>query len=502
MTTANQTALHAPCLEYYLRFSALEEQRLDVELRISKLASDQVELMMARWSPGFYKVEDYASRVVSFRASNAAGEELAIERPKDNRWRIATAGSEELRFHYSLLCKETSVTTNWVAPEYAILNGPATFIGLIGAEKQVHKVIIELPEQWAGVWSGLSQEREADRRQAVLLASDFDTLLDSPLLLGNPQVGSFEVAGKQHTIAAVGELGDWDMERACKGIAPFVAENARFWNGLPYSNYSFLLVFRKGGGGLEHANSTLVTANPERMVNEEGYSAILTLICHEYFHVFNVKRLRPIELGPFDYEDWPRPTSLWISEGLTCYYTDLLQRRANMRSQDWLLQSLTRVVSKLQNAPGRLLQSLEESSANVWNNSLSGINPSDDTVSYYDKGYVVGWLLDARIRRANNDQRSLDDVMRLAYQRFGGERGFEHREFWALCEEVSGLELQEWLSHAICSATELDYQEALEWFGLQIQQIEQEKPVWKIGLAANRTEAQAAHFAAWQHSEA
>jgi predicted metalloprotease with PDZ domain len=361
-------------------------------------------------------------------------------------------------------------------------------------------VIVELPESWAGVWSGLPQQQDPTTGQPKLVASDFDTLLDSPLLLGNPRVAHFEVEGKQHSFAAVGELGDWHMERLCEDIAPFVAENARFWQGLPYDNYSFLLVFRQGGGGLEHANSTLVTVNPVRMSTPEGYSALQTLICHEYFHVFNVKRLRPIELGPFDYEDWPRPTSLWIAEGLTCYYTDILQRRANMRSEEWLLQALTRVVSKLQNAPGRLLQNLEQSSFNVWNNSLSGVNPSDDTVSYYDKGYLVGWLLDAQIRRASDDQRSLDDLMRLAYQRFGGERGFEHREFWALSEEVSGIALNDWFERAISSTEELDYQEALEWFGLQIEQVQQESPVWQIGLDPERTAAQAARFAAWQQS--
>lgn len=487
-------------ISYYLRFQAYTEQRLDLELRITNIASEQIELMMACWSPGFYKVEDYASRIESFQARSANGDVLNVEQPQANRWRISTAGYEEVRFHYSLICKETSVTTNWVGPEYAILNGPATFIGVVGAEKQPHKLIVELPKAWAGVWAGLPQQQDPATGQPQLVARDFDSLLDSPMLLGNPQLGSFELAGKQHTIAAVGELGDWDIERACKDIAPFVAENARFWNGLPYDNYSFLLVFRKGGGGLEHANSTLVTANPERMASPDGYSAILTLICHEYFHVFNVKRLRPIELGPFDYEDWPRPTSLWIAEGLTCYYTDLLQRRANMRTEEWFLQALTRVVSKLQNAPGRLLQNLEESSANVWNNSLSGVNPSDDTVSYYDKGYVVGWLLDAHIRRASADQRSLDDVMRLAYQRFGGERGFEHREFWALAEEVSGIALQTWFERAISSTQELDYQEALDWFGLQIEQIQKESLLWQVGFDLGRTEAQAARFAAWQNS--
>ena len=159
----------------------------------------------------------------------------------------------------------------------------------------------------------------------------------------------------------------------------------------------FLVVFRQGGGGLEHKNSTLVTSNL-RAGTPEGYRGWLGFIGHEYFHAFNVKRLRPLELGPFDWDNAPHTASLWISEGVTTYYADLLLARSGLWTAQDLLASLSGQIERLQNSPGRLLQSVEQSSLEVWNNSNSGVNPGASTVSYYIKGDVLGFLLDARIR--------------------------------------------------------------------------------------------------------
>jgi predicted metalloprotease with PDZ domain len=226
-------------------------------------------------------------------------------------------------------------------------------------------------------------------------------------------------------------------------------------------------------------------------------SAWLAFVSHEYFHAFNVKRLRPVELGPFDYENPPRTTGLWISEGLTTYFGELIATRAGLGTvQDYLARVSSRI-SSLQNSPGRLVQTLEQSSLDVWNSGTSGVGRDPATqVSYYVKGPVVGFLLEAKIQRVTGGKKSLDDVMRLAYKRYAGERGFTAEQFRQTAEEVAGIDLKEWFRKAISSTEELDYTEALDWFGLRFAASDGQSPAraWKLEIRPDATEANKSHL--------
>src|SRR5262249_28297469 len=234
---------------------------------------------------------------------------------------------------------------------------------------------------------------------------------------------------------------------------------------LPFRKYVFLFVVRDkggGGGGLEHANSALMFTGAAA-ARGKGNLSWLMFVSHEYCHAFNVKRLRPVELGPFDYEKPPRTTGLWVAEGLTTYYGDLLVRRAGLCGADEYLARLSGQIGRLQKSPGRLVQTLEQASADVWTSGLSGVGGGARTVSYYVKGPVVGFLLDAKIRRATQGARSLDDLMRLAYRRYGGEQGFTAEQFRQAAEEVAGVDLKGPFRNWLATTEELDYAEALDW---------------------------------------
>jgi predicted metalloprotease with PDZ domain len=204
-----------------------------------------------------------------------------------------------------------------------------------------------------------------------------------------------------------------------------------------------------------------------------------------------VKRLRPVELGPFDYEREPHTESLWISEGFTSYVGNLAVTRAGLSTPQEFLASLSAQIRQLQNAPGRLVQTLAQSSLDVWTSeSVSGVNTNANTsVSYYIKGQIAGFLLDAEVRRATNGARSLDDVMRLAYRRFGGERGFTPEQFRATTGEVAGRDLSAWFRRVVSSTDELDYTAALDWFGLQFVAGE-----WTLAVRDDATAAQKDHL--------
>ena len=245
---------------------------------------------------------------------------------------------------------------------------------------------------------------------------------------------------------------------------------------LPYSKYVFLNLLTEIGGGLEHRNSVCMMTSRWATRTRRGYLSWLDLVVsHEYFHVWNVKRLRPVELGPFDYETENPTRSLWVAEGITDYYAPLILRRAGLSETKEYLgtetppapASLSTVIATLQSTPGRLLQSAEQSSFDAWIKLYRpDENSANTTISYYTKGAVAAWLLDARIRRSTDGAKSLDDLMRLALGKFSGETGFTTAEFKALAETVAGVPLAEFFRHTVESTDELDYTEALDWFGL------------------------------------
>ncbi|MGD2122892.1 MAG: hypothetical protein PVJ76_14155 [Gemmatimonadota bacterium] len=473
---------------YTLRFPEPETQMAEIEVEVPTSGLQEAELMMPVWSPGFYRVQDYASKVQELTARTSDGQELAVTHPRPNHWQVETGGESEILVSYRLYCPDSFVTTNWVSPDLLVLNGGATYITPAGQGKHRFEVWIEPAPTWSGVATGLPELPDASPYN--YWADDYDTLVDAPIVAGDLEVTTFLVDGVEHHLVDVGEKEGWDSHRASEDLQDIVEETLPLWGELPYEKYVFLNVFRRGGGGLEHENSTLLTTSARAMATPDGYRGWLSFASHEYFHAFNVKRLRPIELGPFDYEAPPRTSSLWLSEGVTSYLGDLFVARAGLMSREEYLASLSSVIRRLQESPGRLLQSLEQSSLEVWTNSNSGVGAAPTTVSYYVKGQVVGFLLDARIRTATNGERTFEDFMRLAYQRYGGERGFTPEELQATAEEVAGVGLGEWFGTALASTRELDYTEALEWFGLGFAED------WGLEVLELPSQAQQEHLAA------
>ena len=466
------TALQAQApVTYQVRIPDPARPEAEVEMAIPAAAGATVDLRMARWSPGFYQVEDHAAELSGFQARDAAGRSLAVTHPAPNRWEVQVGARAGLTVTYRLHCEGRSVTRNTVTPSFAVLHGPATWLGWQGEATRPCEVSVALPKGWSRVVTGLEGTAAAFR------AADYDTLLDAPFLLGNPTVHTFAVGGVPHELAEVEAPPSWDGAQAARDLQAALTQALPWWGGpLPYRRYAFLSVFRKGGGGLEHATSALVTTNPERVSSREGYLGWLRFMTHEYVHAFNVKRLRPVELGPFDYERPPVTPSLWVSEGLTSYLADLAVARAGLGGSEGFLASLSAQIGRLQASPGRLKQGLAQSSREVWTNSLSGVNASEATVSYYIKGQVLGFLLDAELRRRGG---SLEHAMTVAYRRFGGARGFTPAEFQTVLEAEAKASLQAWLDAAVERPGELDYGPALAWFGLRFAPGEP-GPTWRL----------------------
>ncbi len=479
-------------IRYTVRFPNPAAHLAEVEARIPTEASPQVDLMMPVWSPGYYVEEDYAGRVETLVARTPEGLPLAATKTRKNRWRVDTGGASTIVVTYQLRCEQRSVTTNWVDAEYAVLNGPATYLTRLEGLRRPHEVQVELPAHWKA--AAVALPPAPDGRRHHFRAATYDLLVDAPLLAGNPRIHPFQVKGTPHALVEVGDAGPaWDGALAARNLQQIAEANHRLWGFLPFPNYLFLSVFRPGGGGLEHLDSTLLTSSPT--MEKGGDARWLAFVSHEYFHAFNVKRLRPVELGPFDYEQPPHSASLWISEGLTTYYGHLLVSRAGLATPEGFLAAISALIEQLQSGPGRKVQTLEQASLQIFATGGSGVGGDQDrTVSYYVKGAVLGFLLDAQIQHATGGRRSLDDLMKLAFARHGGATGFTPAQFQAAASEVAGTDLSVFFRQALTTTEELDYAEALAWFGLRFAPTEDPVHRWKLELQPGASEVQKARL--------
>lgn len=451
-------------VRYTLSFPRPANHYIEVEAAYPAAGRSEIDLTMPVWTPGSYLVREYSRNVENVTAAGSDGRPLALIKTAKNRWRVQTGGAAAVRVRYRVYSREMGVRTNWVEDAFALVNGAATFMTLADGLARPHVVSLALPAEWKISVSGLQDGGSPH----TFTAPDFDVLVDSPIVAGNPAVHEFSVGGKPHYLVNVNEPPFWDVKQSVADVQKIVEANLAFWGSLPYEKYVFLNVLTEAGGGLEHRNSVTMMASRWATRTRRRYVRWLGLVSHEYFHLWNVKRLRPVELGPFNYNEENYTRSLWIAEGLTDYYGALMLRRAGLVSDEECLADLSSAIAELQATPGRLVQPVELASFDAW---IKEYRPDENSpnvsISYYTKGAVVGFLLDAQIRAASGSRRSLDDVMRTAFARFSGARGYTPADFRRVVNEVAGADLSDWMRRTLETTEELDYGRALDWFGLQ-----------------------------------
>jgi predicted metalloprotease with PDZ domain len=471
-------------IRYTLSFPAPQTHYVEVSAQVPTGGQAAVELMMPVWTPGSYLVREFERHVEAVTASGN-GRMLAITKSAKNRWRITTSGAPTVTVNYRVYAREMTVRTNWVDAEFASLNGAPTFMTLADLAPRPHEVIINLPAAWKRSISGLADLGGGANRY---VAPNYDILVDSPILIGNPAVNEFTVEGKTHYLATVGgDNGIFDNARAAADAEKIVRENLKFWGSLPYDKYVFLNVLTEvASGGLEHLNSTLLVVNRWTDRTAGGRRQWLELASHEFFHVWNVKRLRPAELGPFKYEQENYTPSLWIAEGVTEYYSYVILKRAGLITEGEFLDGISGEVELLQTTPGREVQSASLASMDAW---IKYYRPDENSanvaISYYTKGLVLGLVIDAKIRKATNNARSLDDVMKQAFAKYSGPRGYTHDEFRQVAEQVAGMNLEAFWRSAVDSTDELDYAEVTEMFGLRFRRGLPSGQAWTGLITAN-----------------
>jgi predicted metalloprotease with PDZ domain len=459
----------APEISYTVSMARPHTHLFNVEARLRYTASAPVslDLVMPVWTPGSYLVREFERHVQDFEARDGGGgRALAWTKTNKNTWRVEPAGAREVRVRYAVYANELSVRTSDLNDRHAFWNNANLLMypdGLLGAASTLK---VEPFGDWK-VATGLPAVRGAPN---TFRAENFDVLYDSPFLVSNFRLLSFEVRGVPHRFVVDGE-GDYDAERLRRDAQRITEAAAELMGEIPYRDYTYMLMLAPArGGGLEHANSTALILRRFAFSTVEDWLAADTLIAHEIFHAWNVKLIRPDVLGPFDYTRENYTRLLWVAEGVTNYYENVLVRRAGLMSDRQYLNVMAREIQTLQGTPGRLEQSLEESSFDAW---IEQYRPDENTVntnvSYYDKGAIVSLLLDLEIRRRSNGARSLDDVMRALYTDFYKKnRNYTSEDFQRVAEAAAGGSLEEFFRRYVRGREELDYDAALAWVGLRL----------------------------------
>ncbi len=427
----------SPSILHEVIFENPQTQMVQVVTRISSLDDVQnLDLELPSWRPGKYLILDKAGLIQEESATDESGVRLPVRKTAKNVWRIdrSSSAGNEVWFSYRMYADSIHDRTLYVDAHHAFLSGSAIFMNYSPIRSQPVCVQFQMPEGWE-VATGLKQLDDK-----TWTAPNYDILVDSPIELGSHQRIEFSVQGKSHEVILWGDV-DCSMEKLAQDLEKIVIECAEIWGGLPYERYVFLIHSAPGlGGGTEHWNSTIMQVEPQALEDESSYrKRFLPLAAHEFFHTWNVKRLRPAGLTPYDYSRENYTSLLWVSEGTTSYFEELILARAGLMEVKEVLDNWSGAVNQLFRSPGDAIQSVAASSFDSWIKfNRRHAHSSNSTVNFYHKGALVSLAMDLELRRAQTPEAKLENIMKLLFQNHPlSKGGFTEGDFQSLLNQTT-----------------------------------------------------------------
>lgn len=454
---ASQEAVPRLAVSYAVDASAPESGRIRVTMNVRHNVEDEVQVAIPAWAPGAYRIVKYCKQVSGIEAAGRDGKKLEVSPVDDQTWSVKTGGTDRFSVTYDLAVEKSRMDK-----DHLFIAGPDTYFYLVRHKDAPCSVGFTLPDGWK-VGTGLDQEGP------LYKARDYDTFIDCPTELGRFELFTFEADGAAYELVvhAKGPVDGAKLTEMCRRI---VGPQNRMMGGPPFKRYVFVYHFRDttGGRGLEHLNSTDIMM-PYTAIKADPYLAA-SVTSHEYFHLWNVKRIRPAELGPFDYTQPVRSKALWMCEGVTSYYGDRTLAQAGIWKEQQYLDHLASEIETLQNNPDRKVTPIEKASQVVWDRK------DWPRVDYYNKGELLGLLIDLKIRTASNGEKTFDDVVRRLYDQYvvgpskqgRGAIGVGYPEDGILkaLNEVTGDDWSGFYRDHISGVKELPYQSVMEAAGL------------------------------------
>jgi predicted metalloprotease with PDZ domain len=454
---------------YKISFPEPNDHLFHVDLTIDNWQKDVLDVKMPVWTPGSYLVREYARHLRDFQAT-ADGKPLDWEKVAKNHWRIDTNGANKVIINYRVFANELTVRTNHLDNTHGYFNPAA--LCLFVPELIDRSLDIEIcpPKSNWQVFTPLPQREDDQAANNVFTALDYDTLVDSPFEIGTHEIYRFEAGGKPHELVIWGE-NNLPVDRTIADFQKIIECEKSMFGELPYERYQFLLhLSGNGRGGLEHKDCCSLLYPRFGFHDRDKYNGFLQLVAHEFFHLWNVKRLRPKGLEVFDYERENYTPSLWFSEGTTSYYDLLIPLRAGIYDRQTYINELSQEISRYLTTPGRLVQPLTESSFDAWIKLYRPDSHSHNVqMSYYLKGAMVSLLLDLEIRLRTRNKFSFDTVMKQMWERFGVEEvGFTETQLREVINSVAGANLHEFYADYLDGLKPLPIADYLDIFGVEL----------------------------------
>lgn len=470
---------------YHLKIPNPHSHYFEITIEVNEIAAPFLRFIMPVWAPGSYLVREFARHVTNFHAESS-GKSIRWKKINKYTWEINTGRIKRAKIKYLVYAYEPSAKTSFVDAEHATINGSSAFMYVEGRMNEPIKLFLYPLSQWQQVSTSLSQIKDlhqinqesskiGNTKNYIYIAENYNEFVDSPIEMGNHITRVFFVKGTPHEVAVIGP-GNFSLPGLLKDTKKIVQTATTIFGEIPYERYLFIMhMFPAWGGGLEHKNSTLLQFSRWKFEPREEYKKCLSLIAHEYFHCWNVKRLYPYHFSYLDYTQENYTPLLWLIEGITSYYDEIILSWAGLVSQEEYLETVARDYKDYLETPGRFVQSLEEASFDAWIKYYrQNENSKNSAISYYLKGGLVGLCLDLEIRHLTNGKRSLNHFLRQLYSDYcnesknGNKKGYTTEDVCKTVNTITGKNLDWFFKSYISGTKELELDRFLGYAGFKL----------------------------------
>lgn len=475
----------AQSIKYDLKMPRPENHYYNVEMFLNGFKQKTIEVKMPVWAPGSYLTREFAKNVNLVTAFDEQGNELPVKKIDKNTWSVAKGKAKNVTVKYDVYAFELSVRTSFLDLTHGFVSGSGVFMYVDGYKDKEGLVEIFPYEGFETITTAMKEAPEgvAKDGSSIFAFKNYDHLVDCPIEIGNQEVFEFTAAGVKHTVA-IYDVGNYDVSRLKVDMAKVVEAETDVFGQNPNKEYTFIIHnVADAQGGLEHTNSTVLSVNRWTYMGEK-YIDFLKLVAHEYFHLWNVKRIRPVELGPFDYDHENYTSLLWVMEGFTSYYEKLILLKAGYYDPKMFLNKMFSSLNYVEGSVGARIQPVSHASFDAW---IKAYRPNENspntTASYYSRGSVIAMVLDAKIITKYQGKKTLDDFMQLIYQKYYVDkgRGFSESEFKQELTDFLGESMDAFYAKYIDGTEIPDYGSIFAPVGLKVDYVGQAKP--SVGMS-------------------
>lgn len=467
--------VNAQSVSYELSMENPQSHYFHVTMNLEGFKEDSILIKMPVWAPGSYLIREFPKNVNLVYAFNEQGKPLDVKKSTKNSWFVKRDGAKKIRVSYDVYAFELSVRTSFLDLSHGFVSGTSVFM-YVNAYKHLSGQLTVLPyKAFKRISTALPAVTSTDSK-SIFSFSDYDQLVDCPIEIGNHEVFSFKAAGIEHTVAMYGS-GNYSIPVLKTEMAKIINETSKVIGENPNQNYTFIVHnVVDGQGGLEHSNSATLSVN-RWTYQGDALTDFLSLVAHEYFHLWNVKRIRPIQLGPFNYDEENYTTLLWVMEGFTSYYDELLLLRAGYLTTDQYLYKLQAVINYVEGSVGSRVQPVAHASFDAW---IKGYRPTENSsntsMTYYSRGTMLAALIDVMIIDHYKGKKHLDDFLRVLYTKYYKElkRGFTENEFQRELELFLDQDLNEFFTNYVYGTAIAPLKEVFAKVGIDVADISTE----------------------------